>query len=155
MANWHKRIFDPKDWYWTVGGDVSRVYSSDQRKYVSLSDPAYQTWLGANQYPSDVATEDDMWTILRDRFQGGLPLVYVPSVVTMRQARLALLQAGLLSVVEPTINSLPSPIKEMAQIEWEYSSEVRRDRTLVRMLAQALSLDSHALDQLFLTAIKL
>jgi hypothetical protein len=76
----------------------------------------------------------------------------VPLVVTMRQARLALLGAGLLSNVDVAINGLPSPDKEAARIEWDYSGTVERHRPLVAMLSAALGLDSAALDALFVTA---
>jgi hypothetical protein len=81
--------------------------------------------------------------------------VIVPSSVTMRQARLALLQSGLLANVTTAINSLPSPQKEAAQIEWEYSQEVQRNKPLVLALAPALGLNDAALDQLFITAATL
>lgn len=76
----------------------------------------------------------------------------VPQQVTMRQARLALLGAGKLSLVDGAIDSLPSPEKETARIEWDYSSSVMRSRPLVVMLGEALGLDEEALDQLFITA---
>ena len=76
----------------------------------------------------------------------------VPQKVTMRQARLALLGAGKLSQVDPAINALPSPERETARIEWDYSSSVVRSRPLVVMLGEALGLDDAALDQLFITA---
>lgn len=75
-----------------------------------------------------------------------------PSAVTMRQARLALLQAGKLNDVAEAIAGLPSPQKEAAQIEWEYSTEVKRDSALVTQLAPALGLDAAALDALFTQA---
>ena len=83
------------------------------------------------------------------------PEIQVPQSVTMRQARLALLQAGLLVNVEAAINSLPSPQKEAAQIEWEYSQEVQRDKELVALLAPALGLDDAQLDALFVLAATL
>lgn len=76
----------------------------------------------------------------------------VPQQVTMRQARLALLQAGLLARVDPAIESLESPERETARIEWDYSSSVVRSRPLVVMLGAALDLDEQQLDQLFITA---
>jgi hypothetical protein len=76
----------------------------------------------------------------------------VPPQVTMRQARLALLGAGKLSMVDVAIDSLPSPEKEAARIEWDYSSSVVRTRPLVVLLGQALGFDDEALDQLFITA---
>jgi hypothetical protein len=83
------------------------------------------------------------------------PVVQVPQVVTMRQARLALLAAGKLPAVTTAIYSLPSPQKEAAVIEWEYSGEVHRNKELVLMLAPALQLDAAGLDSLFIEADKL
>ena len=79
----------------------------------------------------------------------------VPSSVTMRQARLALLGAGLLASVDAAINSLPSPQKEAARIEWEYAAEVQRSSGLVPMMGTALGLDDAALDDLFIEAAAL
>ena len=79
----------------------------------------------------------------------------VPSSVTMRQARLALLGAGLLASVDAAIDSLPSPQKEAASIEWEYASEVQRSSGLVPMMGAALGLDDAALDALFIEAAAL
>ena len=79
----------------------------------------------------------------------------VPSSVTMRQARLALLAAGKLAAVAPAIAAMPSPAKEQAQIEWEYSITVERQRPFVLALGPALGLDAAALDALFIAAAKL
>ena len=92
---------------------------------------------------------------------GGVPLPpeptppYVPAAVTMRQARLALLGAGLLASVDAAIDSLPSPQKEAARIEWEYATEVQRSSGLVPMMGAALGLDDAALDALFVAAVAL
>jgi len=75
-----------------------------------------------------------------------------PPIVTMRQARMALLAAGLLDDVETAINALPSPTKEAARIEWEYSGTVERNRPLIQALAPALGLDDAGLDALFTAA---
>jgi len=75
-----------------------------------------------------------------------------PSVVTMRQARLALLQQGILHQVQLAIDSLPSPQKEAAQIEWDYSSEVHRNKPFVQLLGAALGLSEEQLDSLFALA---
>lgn len=77
---------------------------------------------------------------------------YVPSVVSMRQARLALLGAGLYDGVNAAIDSLPSPQKEAARIEWEYATEVQRTSGLVPTLGAALGLPESQLDSLFVTA---
>ena len=83
------------------------------------------------------------------------PPLVAPAAVTMRQARLALLGAGLLASVDAAIDSLPSPQKEAARIEWEYAAEVQRSSGLVPMMAAALGLDDAALDALFIEAAAL
>lgn len=79
----------------------------------------------------------------------------VPAAVTMRQARLALLGAGLLDDVDAAINALPSPQKEAARIEWEYSQEVQRHNGFVSVLAPSLGLTPEQTDELFVQAAKL
>lgn len=80
---------------------------------------------------------------------------YVPQSVTMRQARLALLGAGLLDDVEVAINGLPSPQKEAARIEWEYSQEVQRHNGFVSVLAPMLGMTEAQTDALFIGAATL
>ena len=81
-----------------------------------------------------------------------VPPVPVPAAVTMRQARLALLGAGKLAGVTAAINALPSPQKEAAQIEWEYSQTVERNRGFVLLLSAALGLTDAQMDALFVNA---
>lgn len=75
--------------------------------------------------------------------------------VTMRQARLALLQAGLLTTVNNAVASMTGAQGEAARIEWEYSGEVQRDKALVQALAPVLGLTDAQLDALFVAAAAL
>lgn len=79
----------------------------------------------------------------------------IPASVTMRQARLALLAAGKLALVEAAIASLSEPDKTAAQIEWEYSNEVQRSNGLVASLGPALGMTEAELDALFVQAASL
>ena len=80
----------------------------------------------------------------------------VPTVVTMRQARLALLQSNLLSQVEAAIAAIEDPAQRQAvQIEWEYAAEVNREHPWVQSLATALDLSEGQLDDLFTLAATL
>jgi hypothetical protein len=71
--------------------------------------------------------------------------VAAPTVISMRQARLALHQRGYLSQVE----TLVSGMTEDAKITWNYATEVRREHPLVAAIAAALNLTSQQLDDLF------
>lgn len=81
--------------------------------------------------------------------------VEVPKAVTMRQARLALLQAGRLTAVNDAVANMPGAAGAAARIEWEYSQEVQRDKALVKSLAPVLGFDDQQLDQLFIAAAAL
>ena len=80
------------------------------------------------------------------------PQYPVPAAVTMRQARLALLGAGLLSSVDAAIDAMSEPTKSAARIEWEYSNELQRSNPLVLALGPALNLTSEQIDALFVAA---
>jgi hypothetical protein len=102
---------------------------------------------------------DGQWTLNADGSIAKEPLppapLYIPSVVTMRQARLALLGSGLLTTVNNAVAAMTGNPGEAARIEWEYATEVRRDSPLVDGLSAALSLDAETLDSLFTTAASL
>ena len=81
--------------------------------------------------------------------------VKVPQEVAMRQARLALLNDGILGDVDIALASLPEPDKSEATIEWEYSQTVERNRPFVALLGAALGLNDTQLDDLFILAATL
>jgi hypothetical protein len=72
----------------------------------------------------------------------------VPNQVTMRQARLALLQANLLDQTNAAVQSAGAA----AQITWEYASSIERNDPLLLQLQSVLGLTSDQMDQLFITA---
>lgn len=71
-----------------------------------------------------------------------------PEVVTIRQAKLALLAGGLLDEA----NAAVAAAGQAAQIEWEYATEVRRDSPLVAGIGPVLGLTESQIDALFITA---
>ena len=76
----------------------------------------------------------------------------VPQAVTMRQARLALLAANMLTTVNTAIAGMPGAEGEAARIEWEYAQEVRRDSPLVAALSAAFGWTGAQLDAMFVSA---
>lgn len=103
----------------------------------------------------------DSWNIKKQEYEESLIPVPVPDTpetikaVTMRQARLALLQTGYLASVEAAIDSLSSPQKEAARIEWEYSQEVQRHNGFVAIIGPSLGLTEQQIDDLFFLAATL
>ena len=76
----------------------------------------------------------------------------VPESVTMSKARRALLAFNKLQMVNDTIATMPGEQGDEARIEWEYSSEVFRDRPLVIALASQFGWTENDLDGLFIYA---
>lgn len=78
------------------------------------------------------------------------PPAPVPDSVSMAQARLALLDAGLLDQVDAALAAIPDPIeRRAAQVRWDYETRVRYDDQLVRDLKSAFGLTSQQFDELF------
>ncbi len=88
--------------------------------------------------------------------QASFSPVAPPSSVTMRQARLALLGAGLLDAVEAAIAAMTDATqRRAAEIEWEYAQTVDRNSPFTQQLASGLGLTSEQLDSLFTQAAAL
>lgn len=76
----------------------------------------------------------------------------IPRSVTMRQARIALARSGLLASVDTALAAMTGQAGDEARIEWEFSSMVERDRSLVQSLAAGIGLTEQQLDDLFALA---
>lgn len=130
------------------------AYSPDTGELIRTETPA--DWMGTTSVAPpefDPATagcfwRGDHWEIV----PGEVPSDPVPEVVTMRQARLALLSAGLLAQVNTAVANMPGTEGDAASIEWEYAQEVRRDSPLVAGLSAALGLTDETLDNLYKVA---
>lgn len=83
------------------------------------------------------------------------PPTPIPQSVTMRQARLALLGAGLLPLVDAAIAAMTEPDRTAAQITWEFAATVDRGFGMVPQLAAALGMTETQIDDLFIAAAAL
>lgn len=100
-------------------------------------------------------TSEDTWTAQLATY-GIAPSSLVPKIVTPRQIRLSLIQSNIsLQTVVDAIAALPSPYKEMAEVEWEYSTTIERHNPLVEMLAESQNISSKQVDALFILAATL
>jgi hypothetical protein len=91
---------------------------------------------------------DDLVRPTAEQLSSAPAYVAIPASVTLRQAKLALLGAGLLPQVDAAIAAAGAA----AQIEWSSASTVLRDSPLVASLSAALGLTSTELDALFTAA---
>ena len=95
-----------------------------------------------------VYNQTDWETMRDDEMRARNP---VPQQVTMRQARLALLNAGLLDDVEVVI----ATAGREAQLGWEYATVVDRSNPAIAAVQQQEALTDAQIDDLFREAAKL
>lgn len=79
------------------------------------------------------------------------PLPPKVTLVTPRQARLALLQQGLLDTVQAAVDEAGGALK----ITWEYATEFNRNDAFIVSIGQQLGLTSDQIDALFALAATL
>jgi hypothetical protein len=113
------------------------VVDIEKNSYIPI-DPAntdyqqYLAWLEAGNTPEPA----------------DIPPVIIPTL-TMRQARLALLSAGLLDEVEAAITTPEN------RIWWDYSTTVERSHPLVNAVLTALGKTAAEIDSMFIAAATL
>ena len=134
------------------GNEVEAVY---EEQPIFESRPTYSTSLTVREY-TDAASyladhpdrEADCYVFT---YVAPAPVITVPQVVTIRQAKLVLLAAGLLDDVDAAVAQADRATK----IEWEYATEVNRQWPTLMVLASLMGMTSEALDGLFIEGAKL
>jgi len=129
----------------------------------------YSSEIHGSNIPSDAVeiTIEQHFELLRDQSTGkvisagfdGKPVLTdpptlqapVPTSLTMRQARLALLAGGYLDAVESGVSAM----SRESQIAWEFAATVERSDPLTATLSAALGLDDAELDALFTSGAEL
>jgi len=125
-------------------------------------DEATQRWVAVEDL-STIARfgfiAEDFPQAPKPEFPEWVPLPQEPSkvrLVSMRQARLALLQAGLLDQVDAAIAGIAEESqRRQAEINWEYATTVERLDGWVRQIGVGLGLSEADLDGLFERAMML
>ena len=129
-----------------LAGSIWRLERDDaNQRWIAVEDLSTVSRFGftAADFPQAPKPEFPEWRPLPEEPTG-------VRVVSMRQARLALLQAGLLSQVEAAIAAIEDAgLRQAVQIEWEYAAEVNRTHPWVQTLWAALGLSAEDLDALF------
>lgn len=93
---------------------------------------------------------DAEWAAYQDAINNPPPPA-VPQSITPRQARLALLGAGLLSSVDAAV----SAADEATRIAWDYATQIDRDNPIIAAMAGQLVMTAAQVDDLFRNAAAL
>ncbi len=126
-----------------ISAGVAALYSPDAEialQNARLLDQTGASWETYQAYRQEVKAQVTA---------AGYPGETEPATaVTMRQARLALAQAGLLAAVEDWVAQAEASV----QIEWEYATEIRRDWPPVVEFSAAKGMTDEQVDDLFALA---
>ncbi len=130
------------------------AYSPDTGEIIHINPPS--AWMGTTDVAPpvfDTATAGCFWRgTAWEIVVAPPPPVIIPAQVSMRQARLALLQGGLLTTVNGAIAAMTGIQGQTTQIEWEFASTVDRKSPLLAQLSTSLGWTSAQLDTLFTLA---
>lgn len=111
----------------------------------------YAQWITGAAYDEYQAAPESLDALIAGWEAVAKQQYYDSSAITPRQARLALLNAGLLDAVEAYIAQATRSV----QIEWEFANAIRRDWPPVVQAASALGLSNEHVDALFTAAARL
>jgi len=91
-----------------------------------------------------------------DYSEGMVPVTLPPRPLTRRQLRLWLLGRGIMGAdIEAAIATLPAGERDTALIEWQDSSEYRRDHPVLAQVAAVLGLTAEDIDAGWAEAVAL
>lgn len=148
-----KGLIDPTEWMFTretdAGAKVPRQVKAFRQAVRNKSAEMEAAITAATTMDEFIALHESTETVptpLSDWPSEDDTFDYVPDQVSMRQARLALLSAGLLDQVDGAIAD------PAARIEWEYAQIVKRDSPLIAGLTGGLGLTEAQVDDLFKAA---
>lgn len=115
--------------------------------------PDNSIWAFESDGSQDHLITQDMTPItIEERDALLAPPPVIPQIVTMRQARRALLAANLYTQVNTAIAAMTGPQGDAARIDWEFATTVERSNPLFISLASTLNLTTEQLDALFVAA---
>lgn len=69
-------MYDPSNWYWIVGGDASKAWSSASAGFVNVDDDAYAAWLEAGGGPTPIGSLAELADVFAVQYPGGMLSTY-------------------------------------------------------------------------------
>jgi hypothetical protein len=73
-------IYEPSNWYWIVGGDTSKAWSSASAGFVDADDETYAAWLQAGTGPTPIASLQALEEVLSVQYPAGMLSTYAADV---------------------------------------------------------------------------
>ncbi len=138
--------YNPADWYWSIAGDATHVFSSRRNTAVVLADADYLAWLAQ---PGAIVTRIDSLANLKAVLTAAGVPPYLP--VTPLQARRALRAAGLLDAVTTAVAGADADTQDA----WNHAISISRTDPIIATLGAALGLSDAQIDALFIAAASL
>lgn len=127
----------------------TKFYVNEQGKYIgSNKDPVPpEGGIEVPSAPNNVT--DEIWN--------GTQWVFIKNITVSRaQAKLALLNAGKLGLVQPAIDAVTDPLlRQKLQIEWDDRLEFNSQNQTLRTLAQVIGINDQELIELLEIALEL
>jgi hypothetical protein len=132
--------YDPRDWYWIVGNDDSKYWSSKSSSYVTEKPKDHGV--------TKIDTEANLAEVLAVYGLKG-PVSVVPASVPMWAVRTILQQDGLFDQADALIkNSNDAALKNV----WDYGNYADRDSFSIAALGNSLGLTEAQIDKMFIDA---
>jgi hypothetical protein len=135
-------LFNPFDWFWVVGDDETRLWSSKTSSYVASSPE--------DTFPcTRIPSEADLTDVLATYGLPG-PMAIVPKQVTLYQGRAMLIQVGMFDQVKEAVDAQGQ--NSLAYQAFEYANHWYRDSEFIASMAAGLGLSEAQIDALFIAA---
>lgn len=132
--------YDPKDWYWLVGNDESRYWSSKSSSYVNQKPDEYGV--------TKIDTEYNLAEVLAVYGLRG-PVPVVPASVPMWAVRTVLHNDGLFDQADALIKASDDVALKNV---WDYGNYADRNSFAIAALGNSLGLTEAQIDKMFIDA---
>lgn len=159
----------PAAWYWIVGDDGDRVFSSGAGAFVALTDAAYQTWLAAGHRPTRIDSEGSLADVLYQalgRRMTALPPPLIDPIsdrqlfqqlalageITHDEALSAVKTGALPAVLQAMVTHLPDDQQFAAQMMLCGATQMWRHHPMTLAFAQARGWGEAQLDAFWRSA---
>jgi len=162
--------YTPRAWYWIVAGDETQVWSSADRAYVPADDAEYLAFLDRGALPTRIASEAELWDVLRERAPDRLPDDAprpVPATISLRQLALQLLvegrgadaqalgDRGIPPGLQPVVDQMPPDQQLVVALTIKTMTEADRASPLIDVAAAAYGWTEGEADDFFRAAAQL